>query len=92
MLKLGFQESRVKFIMQHVSTIEYLVRFNIEETESFKPSRGLQRGDPQFTYIFILCTKGLVALLSHAEESGKVKGVKECREAPSIMNLLFVDD
>ena len=71
MLRLGFQESWVNFIMQCVSTVEYRVRFNSEETESFKPSRGLRQGDPLLPYLFLLCTEGLSALLSHAEESGK---------------------
>ena len=78
--------------MQCVSTVEYRVRFNTEETESFKPSRGLRQGDPLSSYLFLLCTEGVTALLSHAEENGKIEGVKVCREAPSITNLLFADD
>lgn len=37
MLKLGFRENWVNFIMQCLSTIEYRVRFNVEENKSFKP-------------------------------------------------------
>ena len=92
MLRLGFQESWVNFIMQCVSTVEYRVRFNLEETESFKPSRGLRQGDPLSPYLFLLCTEGLCTLLSHAEESAKIEGAKVCREAPPITNLLFADD
>lgn len=92
MLKLGFRENWVNFIMQCVSTVEYRVRFNGEESESFKPTRDLRQGDPLSPYLFLLCTEGLTALLTHAEESGNILGVKVCRDAPPITNLLFVDD
>ena len=28
----------------------------------------------------------------HAEENGNISGVKVCRDAPSVTNLLFADD
>ena len=62
----------------------------MEETTSFKPSRGLQ-GDPLSPYLLLVCTEGLTALLSHSEDR-KIEFVKVCREAPSIKNLLFADD
>ena len=75
-----------------VSSVEYRVRFNSDETGSFKPTRGLRQGDPLSPYLFLLCTEGLTALLSHAEETGDLIGVKVCRDAPAVTNLLFVDD
>lgn len=41
LLKLGFHENWVKMVMQCVCSVQYSVRFNSEETECFKPSRGL---------------------------------------------------
>ena len=41
---------------------------------------------------FLLCTEGLTALLAHGEEIGNISGVKVCREAPTITNVLFADD
>lgn len=40
----------------------------------------------------MLCTEGLTALLTHVEENENVLGVKVCREASSITNLLLTDD
>ena len=86
MLKLGFRQEWVNLIMQCVSTVEYRVRINAEESESFKLTRGLRQG------LFLLCTEGLNALLTHAEENGNISGVKVCRDASPVTNLLFADD
>ena len=78
--------------MQCVSSVEYRIRVNTEETDSFKPTRGLRQGDPLSPYLFLLCTEGLTALLANAEERGSISGIKVSREAPSVSNLLFADD
>ena len=78
--------------MQCVSTVEYIVRINAVESESFTPTRGLRQGDPLSPYLFLLCTEGLNALLTHAEENGNISGVKVCTDAPPVTNLLFADD
>ena len=72
MLKLGFQERWVNLIMKCVSTVEYRVRINDEETESFKPTRGLRQDDPLSPYLFLLCTEGLTSLLAHAKKTGNI--------------------
>ena len=92
MLKLGFRREWINLIMQCVSIVEYKVRINEEEGERFKPTRGLRQGGPLSPYLFLLCTEGLNALLLHAEENGNISGVKVCRDAPPVTNLLFADD
>ena len=76
MLKLGFKEIWVNLVMECVSTMEYRVRINDDEMESFKPTRGLRQGDPLSPYLFLLCTKGLTSLLANAEENGNISGIK----------------
>ena len=39
----------------------------------------------------MLCTEGLNALLTNAEENGSISGIKVSRDAPPISNLLFAD-
>ena len=92
LLKLGFRAEWVKMIMVCVSTVEYRVRYNLVETEIIKPSRGLRQGNPLSPYLFLLCTKGLTALLNHAEHTGDLVGLKVCRDAPGVTNLLFAVD
>lgn len=54
--------------------------------------KALKQGDPISLYLFILCVKGLSALLSEVEKSKKIKGVCITRGAPLINHMLFTDD
>ena len=78
--------------MQCVTTVEYTVHFNSMETNNLRPTRDLRQGGPLSSYLFLLCSEVLTALFAHEEESGHLNGVKVCRDAPSISNLLFADD
>jgi len=52
----------------------------------------LRQGDPLSPYLFLFVAEGLSCMLKGAEERGEIKGVKVCREAPTISHLLFADD
>lgn len=65
---------------------------NSDESEIFTPTRELHQGDPLSPYLFFLCAEGLTGLLARAELQEELVGVRVCRDAPSISNLLFADD
>jgi hypothetical protein len=44
MIRLGFDQTWVNLIMSCVTSVNYRVWFNVVETESFTPTRGLDRG------------------------------------------------
>jgi hypothetical protein len=92
MRKLGFHGTWVNLVMKCVSSVSYKIKVNGSYTNTILPQRGLRQGDPLSPYLFILCAEGLSAMLLKAEEEGKIRGIKICREAPRVNHLFFVDD
>ena len=58
----------------------------------YYPTRGLHQGDPLPPYLFLLCVKGLLALLRKSIKLGTLKGVTVCARGPNISHLFFADD
>lgn len=85
--KMGFDSHWIDLIMACVTSVEYKVRFNSNETAPFKLSRGLRQGDPLSPYLFLLCAEGLSTLIVHEEEQGNLKGVQVCRDSPTISHF-----
>jgi hypothetical protein len=92
MLRLDFSESWVSMIMACVTSVNYMIWFNSDETDCFSPSRGIRQGDHLSPYLFLLCSEGLSSLLEFEEVTGGIQGVRVCRSAPAISHLLFADD
>ena len=53
---------------------------------------GLHQWDSLSPYLFILCGEVLSGLISNAQESNLIHGIKIARSAPEIPNLFFIDD
>ena len=78
--------------METVCTASYSVLINGEPKGFIKPSRGIKQGDPLSSYLFLLCVKGLSALLRKAMESQYLHGIWSCPDGVCISHLLFADD
>ncbi|CAM8999016.1 unnamed protein product [Rhodiola kirilowii] len=92
MLRLGFDETCVRRIMQLVTSVKYSVRVNDDYTDYIVPQRGLRQGDPLSPYLFIICTEGVSALINHYKQCGLIDGIKICQRATVVSHLLFADD
>ena len=78
--------------MRCVTSVKYHVLFNGQPIGNITPHMGLRQGDPLSSFIFILCTEALVSLINHAENQGKITGMRVSRTSPPVSHLLFADD
>jgi hypothetical protein len=88
-LRLGFNQGWVNLIMSCVTSVNYRIWFNSEETESFSPTRGIRQGDPLSLYLFLICVEGLSSLLLHEEVSGGIQGIRVCRWGHRRFHIFF---
>uniref|UniRef100_A0A803PAT7 Reverse transcriptase domain-containing protein n=1 Tax=Cannabis sativa TaxID=3483 RepID=A0A803PAT7_CANSA len=56
------------------------------------PSRGIRKGDPLSTYLFIIYAEGFSSLIPKFEANRILQGCRVARRAPSITHMLFIDD
>ena len=78
--------------MTCVTSVKFLVRFNVQLLEPFYPSCGLRQGDPLSPYLFLFVAEALSLLLKDACDKGVLKDFHLNRHAPGISHLLFADD
>ncbi|XP_010463319.1 PREDICTED: uncharacterized protein LOC104743986 [Camelina sativa] len=91
-VKLGFDQKWISWIMWCVSSVSYQVLLNGQPRGTILPQRGLRQGDPLSPYLFILCMKVLIANIKKAEQEQKIMCIKIARDCPTSSHLLFTDD
>ena len=92
MIKMGFSDRWINWIMICIKTVDYSVLVNDNIIGPITPGRGLRQGDPLSPYLFIICAEGLSTLIRKGEARGDINVVKVCTRALIISHLLFVDD
>lgn len=92
LLKWGFAPAWVSIIMECVTSVKYLVKFNVKLLEQFSPSRGPRQGDPLSPFLFLFVADAFFALLNKSMVDNVLEPVVLCWNAPEISLLLFADD
>ena len=92
MYKMGFNEKWVNVMIQCIASITYFVRINERPRGHIIPSWSLREGDLISLFLFLLCVKGLSALLNQSAVAGRLWDVLACPRRPRISHLFFADD
>jgi hypothetical protein len=80
MLKPGFRQQWVSWVMTCVKSVRFTVNFNGVLSDLFQPSHGLCQGDPLSPYLFLLVVAdGLSLLLKKQEEIDGITPLKVTR-------------
>jgi hypothetical protein len=92
LLRFGFSEVFVKWILLCVTSVSSSLLINGGKTNTFFPSRGLRQGDPLSPYLFILCQEVLSRMFECQFALGNLHGVRMNVIGPAISHMMFVDD
>lgn len=90
--KLGFNDYVVNLLLYCVTSARYSICHSGREFGNIVPSKGLRQGDPLSSYLFLIFTEGLSAILKQYEQSSLIGGIKVARGALTISHMLFADD
>lgn len=74
-LKLGLDENWTRLAMEAVCIASYSILIKGEPRGLVTPTRGINQGNPFAPYLFLVCAKGLSAMLQKAEENQSLRGV-----------------
>lgn len=85
MVKIGFQDSLLKLMMECITTTSYSVLINGEPHGDIIPTKGLCQGDPLFPYLFLMYIEGLHKVAT----KGDFWGVSIYQNEPKLIHLFF---
>lgn len=76
MSRMGFSNKWIKMIMLCVTMVTYSFKLNEDSVGYVHLESEIRQGDPLLPYLFIICAKGLSALLIKAKTKGWCRELK----------------
>ncbi|CAL1358445.1 unnamed protein product [Linum trigynum] len=90
--EIGLPRKFIDAIMACITSPTMQVLWNGQNTEEFKPSRGLRQGCPLSPYLFTLCLEKLSHLIRESIDQGKWKPIRLNPGGPQLSHIFFADD
>ena len=87
--KMGFCDTWVAFMMSCVKTVSYSIMVNGEPNGMIYLKRGIRQGDLLSPFLFLLCTKGLHALIKTFGEDWGYQGLFLVQTRPKANPFVF---
>jgi hypothetical protein len=81
LLRLGFHQKWMQWIMARGTIVRYSVIFNNVALEPLMPSCGLRQGDPLSHYFFLFVADGLSKLIQKQVHQRNIQEMCICRQA-----------
>lgn len=88
----GFNHNWIRWVMALVTSASFSILLNGSSSRSFRPSRGLEQGDPLSPFLFILMMEGLGQAINSAKAEGRIQGFKLTEDRDALTHQQFVDD
>lgn len=84
MIKMWFHPKWVTLIMDSVKTPKFSILLNGVPTGSIIPQRGLRRGDPLSSYLFMLCSEVLSSMITGDVSKKNIIGLRASKHCPDL--------
>ncbi|KAL6190712.1 hypothetical protein ACLB2K_037106 [Fragaria x ananassa] len=92
LLKMGFQLSWVRIVMDCVSSVSMALIINGSLGKRFQPSRGLHQGDPLSPFLFLFINGVLSSMINKMCDQNVLDAVRITENGPLVSHFFFADD
>lgn len=92
MVKVGLRSDWIRNIMACVESTRLSILWDGEQSNYWKPGRGIRQRDSMSPYLFVLCMERLSHMIMEEVREGRWKGIKVSRNGPTLSHLFFADD
>ncbi|CAL9029915.1 unnamed protein product, partial [Prunus brigantina] len=75
-----------------VRSVSFSVVVNGQLGKTFNPSKGIRKGDPLSSYLFLFVSEALSHMIQKAVDTNYLQGLKISKQGLTLSHLLFADD